>query len=72
MSWANPSPKLLRGSEVRTQKHAFAVEEVPMQDIEVAMEVTAEGHPPFGATSSQFVFVVTPDIPASEKARMKC
>jgi hypothetical protein len=34
--------------------------------------VTAEGQPPVGATSSQFVFVVTPLMPASAKAWIKC
>ena len=38
----------------------------------VVIVVTTAGHPPDGATSSQLAFVVTPVMPASANAVMKC
>src|SRR2546425_9876529 len=72
-SWAIPSPRLFRGSVVRTKKHVFAVATgaTPAQPA-VLMAVTTAGQPPVGATSSQFAFVVTPLMPASAKAWIKC
>src|SRR3989442_7414084 len=72
-SWGITSPRLFRGSVVRTKKQVFAVATgaTPAQPA-VLMAVTTAGQPPVGATSSQFAFVVTPLMPASEKAWMKC
>src|SRR5438094_9129625 len=71
MSCARPSPRLFLGSVVRTMKHTLAVGEMkPSQG--GGRAVTDAGQPPVGATSSQFVFVVTPLMPASEKAWIKC
>src|SRR2546430_4197827 len=73
MSCAIPSPRLFRGSVVRTKKQVFAVATgaTPAQPA-VLMAVTTAGQPPVGATSSQLAFVVTPLMPASEKAWIKC
>jgi len=53
------------------QVFAVATGATPAQPA-VLMAVTTEGQPPVGATSSQFAFVVTPLMPAAEKAEMKC
>ena len=47
---------------------ALAVDAVPIQAIDVVTDVTTEGQPPFGGTSSQFALVVTPVMLASAKA----
>src|SRR5437667_2679186 len=74
MSWAIPSPRLFRGSVVRTKAQVFAVAAVPAdtQFPDVLIAVTGEGQPPGGAASSQFALVVTPVMWASAKAVMKC
>jgi len=72
MSWAMPSPRLLRGSVVRTNMQVFAVAGEPIAQPAVLMVVATEGQPPVGGSSSQFAFVPTPVIPAKENARTKC
>src|SRR5213078_5021111 len=68
-----PSPKLLRGSVVRTKAQVFAVAiGAPPAQPSVLMAVTTDGQPPEGATSSQFAFVVTPLMLASANAVIKC
>src|SRR5437667_9922667 len=74
MSWVIPSPRLLRGSVVRTKAKVFAVAALPAdtQFPDVLIAITREGQPPDGATSSQFALDVTPVVLASAKPVMKC
>ena len=71
MSWARPSPRLLRGSVVRAKKQVFAVAGRLMAQLFGLIARTAEGQPPVGGFSSQFALAVTV-MPMSANAVMKC